>query len=58
MYIWYSRRSCYRRYYVRLAGAGVGTVTLPIVGTVGGVVGAVGGQSGGLTESNFRIFKE
>lgn len=31
-----------------LAGAGVGTVTLPVVGTVGGgVVGAVGGAVGG-----------
>lgn len=31
-----------------LAGAGVGTVTLPVVGTVGGgVVGAVGGSVGG-----------
>ncbi|MCS4486102.1 hypothetical protein [Staphylococcus americanisciuri] len=32
-----------------LAGAGVGTVTLPIVGTVsGGVVGAVGGAVGAV----------
>lgn len=31
-----------------LAGAGVGTVTLPLVGTVsGGIVGAVGGAVGG-----------
>lgn len=31
-----------------LAGAGVGTVTLPVIGTVGGgVVGAVGGAVGG-----------
>ncbi|MCQ9301432.1 hypothetical protein [Staphylococcus hyicus] len=31
-----------------LAGAGVGTVTLPLIGTVGGgVVGAVGGAVGG-----------
>lgn len=31
-----------------LAGAGVGTVTIPVIGTVsGGVVGAVGGAVGG-----------
>ncbi|CCE58219.1 hypothetical protein [Staphylococcus argenteus] len=34
-----------------LAGAGVGTVTIPVIGTVsGGVVGAVGGGlTGGAT---------
>lgn len=45
MRFWYSGWRSDRR---GLAGAGVGTVTIPVIGTVsGGVVGAVGGAVGG-----------
>lgn len=48
MRFWYSGWRSDRRPTLGLAGAGVGTVTIPVIGTVsGGVVGAVGGAVGG-----------